>query len=373
LLRLLYASGMDKRLIDDDWKYLCQYLPEDLSELAKATGTVKRWRNVKNGEELLRLILAYAIEDLSLRSTAAWSTQTAVELKDTSVLHRLRQAPPLLERVLAHLLMHRLHAETAPGPEFRINDATVLSIPGSEGIDWRLHAVYDPAQCCLRRVEITDHQGGERLDRDRPRPGDIVCGDRGLAHARGIHAVDEAGAYVLLRMHWLNIRLHDGRGQALDLDQTLKRAERGEAGTTVYVPLPGKGPVPARLLIRPLPTEAASRNRQRLRRNAAKKGRTPSATALRLAGYFCVLTTLPEGLANDDVVLELYRIRWQIELFFKRCKGLLHFDQLRAFDPRLVRTYCLAKLIEVALIQCLHEEAISFSPWGVPRSRRRAA
>jgi hypothetical protein len=94
---------------------------------------------------------------------------------------------------------------------------------------------------------------------------------------------------------------------------------------------------------------------------------------LRLAGYFCVLTTLPEALASDDVVLELYRIRWQIELFFKRCKGLLHFDQLRAFDPNLVRTYCLAKLIEVALIQCLHDEAIAFSPWGVPRCRSVAA
>jgi hypothetical protein len=94
---------------------------------------------------------------------------------------------------------------------------------------------------------------------------------------------------------------------------------------------------------------------------------------LRLAGYFCILTTLPEAVASDDVVLELYRIRWQIELFFKRCKGLLHFDQLRAFDPDLVRTYCLAKLIEMTLIQCLHEEAISFSPWGVPRCRSLAA
>ena len=369
----MYASGMDKRLIDEDWKYLCQYLPEDLSELAKATGTVKRWRNLKSGEELLRIILAYAIEDLSLRSTAAWSTQAALELKDTSVLHRLRQAPPLLERVLAHLLTHRLRAEAAPGPEFRINDATVLSIPGSEGIDWRLHAVYDPARCCLRRVEITDQHGGERLDRDRPRPGDVVCGDRGLAHARGIHAVTEAGAYVLLRMHWQNIRLHDAQGQLVDMDQTLKRADVGDAGTTVYVPLEGRPPVPARLLIRPLPTEAANRHRQHIRRNAAKKGRTPSPTALRLAGYFCVLTTLPPSLASEDVVLELYRIRWQIELFFKRSKGLLHFDQLRAFDPRLVRTYCLAKLIEVALIQCLHEEAISFSPWGAPRCRSRAA
>ena len=369
----MYASGMNKSLMDTDWKYLCQYFPANLSELAKRSGAVTRWRNIKNGEELLRIILAYAMEDLSLRSTAAWSTQAALELQDTSVLHRLRKAPPLLERVLAHLLTHRLRAEPAPGPEFRIHDATVLSIPGSQGTDWRLHAVYDPAQCCLRRVEITDHQGGERLDRDRPQPGDVVCGDRGLAHARGIHAVSEAGAYVLLRMHWQNIRLQDAQGQPLDLDQTLKRADTGDTGTTIYVPLSGKTPVPARLLIRPLPTEAANRSRQRLRRNATKKGRTPRATALRLAGYFCVLTTLPEGLASDDVVLELYRIRWQIELFFKRCKGLLHFDQLRAFDPGLVRTYCLAKLIEVALIQCLHEEAISFSPWGVPRCRCVAA
>jgi len=173
-------------------------------------------------------------------------------------------------------------------------------------------------------------------------------------------------------MHWQNIRLHDAEGQRLEMHPILKRADLGDAGTIVYVPLPGKASVRARLLIRPLPTEAANRNRQRLRRNAAKKGRTPQATALRLAGYFCVLNTLPEALASDDVVLELYRIRWQIELFFKRCKGLLHFDQLRAFDPGLVRTYCLAKLIEVALIQCLHEEAISFSPWGVPRCRSLA-
>jgi hypothetical protein len=366
-------SGMDKNLIENDWKYLCQFLPADLSEMAKASGAVERWRNIKNGEELLRVILVYSTEDLSLRSTAAWSSQTEVELKDTSVLHRLRKAAPLLEMVLAHLLTQQLKAEAAPGPEFRINDATVLSIPGSEGTDYRLHVVYDPARCRLLRVEITDQHGGERLDRDRPQPGDIVCGDRGLARAGGIHAVSEAGAYVLLRMHWQNIRLEDAQGQPLHIDAILKRAEAWDTGTIVYVPLKGKTSLPARLLVRPLPTEAANRNRQRLRRNAAKKGRTPSALALRLAGYFCILTTLPQAVASDDVLLELYRIRWQVELFFKRCKGLLHFDRLRAFDPDLVRTYCLAKLIEMTLIQCLHEEAMAFSPWGVPRCRRLAA
>ena len=99
--------------MNTDWKYLCQYFPANLTDLAKGCGAVERWRNIKNGEELLRVILAYAIDDLSLRSTAAWSSQTALELKDTSVLHRLRKAPPLLEKVLAHLLTQRLRAEPA--------------------------------------------------------------------------------------------------------------------------------------------------------------------------------------------------------------------------------------------------------------------
>src|SRR5207237_3612674 len=125
--------------------------------------------------------------------------------------------------------------------------------------------------------------------------------------ARGIHAVTEAGAYLLLRMHWQNIRLQDAQGQPLKLDALLKRAAAGDTGTIVYVPLAQKSPVRVRLLIRSLPTEAASRSRQRLRRNAAKKGRTPNATALRLAGCFCVLTTLAEPLVRGDVILELYR------------------------------------------------------------------
>src|SRR5208337_1459148 len=237
--------GMGKNLIENDWKYLCQFLPAGLSEMAKESGAVERWRNIKNGEELLRVILAYSMEDLSLRSTAAWSSQADLELKDTSVLHRLRNSPPLLERVLAHLLTQRIKAEAAPGPQFRINDATVLTIPGSEGTDWRMHVVYDPAHCCLLRVEITDHRGGERLDRDRPQPGDIVCGDRGLARARGIHAVTEAGAYVLLRMHWQNIRLHNAQGQLLEMNPMLKRADAGVRGR-LYM-----SPFWARLLCQP--------------------------------------------------------------------------------------------------------------------------
>ena len=196
----------------------------------------------------------------------------------------------------------------------------------------------------------------------------MVIADRGLARASGLHEVARAGAYSLLRMHWQNIRLEDAEGIALDPKKVLAEAEKGITGTVVYVPLEGAAPLPARLLVKPLPSELAARARAKLRRNASKKGRTPSQLALRLAGYFCLLTTLPLELASDEVVLELYRIRWQIELFFKRCKSLLHLDQLRAVDSQLVQTYWLAKLVEVAMIQLLTQEGEFFSPWGVPRA-----
>jgi DDE family transposase len=249
----------------------------------------------------------------------------------------------------------------------------VISIPGSQGTDWRIHAVYDPVRTRLLRVQITDASGGEHLKRDQPAPGDVVIADRGLARASGLHQVARAGAYSLLRMHWQNIRLEDAEGMLLDPQKVLTEAKKGQTGTLIYVPLEGAAPLPARLLVKPLPSQLADRARANLRRNASKKGRTPSQLALRLAGYFCLLTTLPRELASDEVVLELYRIRWQIELFFKRCKSLLHLDQLRAVDSQLVQTYCLAKLVEVAMIQLLTQEGESFSPWGVPRCRQRAA
>ena len=152
----------------------------------------------------------------------------------------------------------------------------------------------------------------------------------------------------------------------------MARASRGDRGTVVFVPYQNEAPLRARLLCLPLPPDRAAKSRAVLRRNAAKKGRAPSRFALRQADYFWLLTTLPVEVANDDLVLEIYRIRWQIELYFKRLKSLLDLDGLRAFDPDLARAYCLSKLIAAVLIELLEAEPLFFSPWGYPLRRSPA-
>jgi hypothetical protein len=356
--------------LDRDWRFICKFFPSNLDELAKNTGAVDRWRNIKSGEELLRLCLAYVVEDLSLRSTAGWSSRSKwAQMKDTSVLHRLKKSIPFLESILAHLLNHRIGREIAIGSQIRLVDATVITIPGSIGTDWRIHTIYDPATHRLVRVQVTDSKVGEKLDRHKFEAGDVVVGDRGLAHANGISSVQEKGGYILLRMHWQNIRLEDENGKPWKVEKFLNCANNCDTGTIVYVPVKGKPSVPARLIIKALPENKAEEARKKMKRNSSKKGRNPSADGLKLAGYFSILTTIPNEIASDEAVLEYYRIRWQIELFFKRCKSLLRLDELRADDPDLVRAFCTGKLIEIALIELLASEGEAFSPWGVPRLR----
>ena len=58
-----------------------------------------------------------------------------------------------------------------------------------------------------------------------------------------------------------------------------------------------------------------------------------------------ILTSLSAAEADAAKILERYRLRWRIECAFTRLKRLLHLEALRAFDPDLVQTYLLAKLL----------------------------
>ena len=55
-----------------------------------------------------------------------------------------------------------------------------------------------------------------------------------------------------------------------------------------------------------------NRARRRVKRKAARNGRTPRAQTLWLSEWVLVLTTLPPAELSAKAVLELYRVRWQV-------------------------------------------------------------
>ncbi|HXM36688.1 MAG TPA: transposase, partial [Pyrinomonadaceae bacterium] len=65
---------------------------------------------------------------------------------------------------------------------------------------------------------------------------------------------------------------------------------------------------------------------------ASKKQKKVSPESWEAAQYFFVWTTLANGF-SAFTVLELYRLRWQIELAFKRMKSIMGLGHLPKKDP----------------------------------------
>ena len=63
----------------------------------------------------------------------------------------------------------------------------------------------------------------------------------------------------------------------------------------------------------------------------------------------------PENFANADV-LALYRLRWRIELGFKRLKSLIGLRGPPGADERSAKPYLLAHLLIILLLEPLVDE-----------------
>ena len=90
----------------------------------------------------------------------------------------------------------------------------------------------------------------------------------------------------------------------------------------------GETALPLRLIVQRKTPEATEATRLALRRAAIKKGKKLDPRSLIAAEFMIVVTSLPgKGYTAKDI-LAVYRLRWQIELAFKRLKSLLHIDKL---------------------------------------------
>ena len=57
------------------------------------------------------------------------------------------------------------------------------------------------------------------------------------------------------------------------------------------------------------------------------------------------------------MIVALYRLRWQVELVFKRWKSILHLDRLPNFRPDTVLTWLLTKILLTLLLDRIASDA----------------
>jgi hypothetical protein len=208
-------------------------------------------------------------------------------------------------------------------------------------------------------VELTDDSGGEKLARFPVGKGELVLGDRAYGTARGVYAVRQAEAHVVVRFNPSNLRTCDDQRGRIFLQE--REAE-----------LPVTGAVEFRILLPVPPERTKSHKTWDTSKAIAWIPVRAIASRTRNSEVIWILTTLTAAELPALAVLGLYRLRWQIELFFKRLKSLLHLDALPSREGPTAKSWMLARLIAAALAQRLVQPSGPLSPWGYQLRELRA-
>ncbi|MGO9486816.1 MAG: transposase [Rhodomicrobium sp.] len=350
-------------LLNEDWQATVERLGGTvaLKESARKTKAFLRGREFEDAIAMLRMILAYCLGGGGLRSTAAWAASIGLaDVANTALLYRLRQSGDWLAWLVEQALACRA-PKASHGRLIRVIDATNVLKAGAAAKTknklWRIHSAFDLPSERFGFFELTDEHGGERLDRIPVVKGEIRLGDRVYMQPDRIAAVIEAGADIVVRSGWRNARWLDAGGAPVSLLTEFKNADAsGLIDRPIWI---GRKSAPAlalRLVAVKKSPQAAEAARRAARQSAKKAGNTISEGTLTAADWLILVTSLPAGAFSTDDILALYRLRWRIELAFKRLKSLIGLKAPPGVDERSAKPYVLAHLLVILLLEPLIDE-----------------
>jgi hypothetical protein len=352
----------------DDWRLVQRLLPAGWEAQAKALGALRRTRAIRDAPMLLRVLLVHLADGCSLAETAARAAELGwCRLSVVAVIKRLRTAERWLNWRCQGLWAERGRRMSALRRRVRAVDSTMVVEGGKTGSQWRIHYALNLANLCCDHFRLTDHKTGESLAHFPIQPRDVLVGDRGLARAAGIASVMRRGGDVLVRAPLHNLPLFAPHGKRL---RPLPRLRRLACGAPAEWPAAVRDEtdqvIPGRLIALRRSARATAAVRRRARRKAQRNGCSIQHRTLESAAYFTLWTSLPAAELSASAALERYRLRWQIELAFKRAKSLLGLGQLPKRNDQSSRAWLHGKLLVALLIERLIAEAEALSPWGYP-------
>lgn len=274
-------------------------------------------------------------------------------MTDEAVRHRVTKCVSWLERLLSASLSEITGRTAVERWRVKIVDGTVLCCPGAVGTDYRMHLCFEAIGQRGCAVRLSDAREAERFTHFEFAAGELVLGDRVYATAKQIAAVKQQVAEVMVRFSFQQLRVFDAGGLPLEWKEALREAQTsGSLSLEAYLKDESGQFLKVYLHTHRLSPEQIQSARRRIRRQASKKGHPPRAETLLLCEWVTVLTTISETELSSQAVLQLYRVRWQIELFIKRLKSILRLGKIRArVGSPLAQVHLLGKMLCAVILE----------------------
>ena len=178
---------------------------------------------------------------------------------------------------------------------------------------------------------------------------DLFLFDLGYFKIKALAQIVAAHAYFLCRLNHQTTLLEVVADQVapVELARRLAPVERPILEQPILIG--AKAQVAARLIAARVPEEVVNGRRRIARKNAKKKGYTPSQAHLTLLAWNLFITNVPETIWQPTTVLKVYPIRWQVELIFKSWKSYLHLAAIKTTKEEPTLCYLYGRMLLILL------------------------
>jgi hypothetical protein len=311
-------------------------------QLARDTGFIRRARAFSGAPFLQALVHGLLrrpqapLEDLAL---PLGISRQALDQRWTP------QAARFCRQALLEAVGHALQARPEVFPLLRpfrgvfIDDATQLGLPDEAAADFPGCGSGIPGlgRARLKALVRWEIQGGRvhhlglhpgrtadltAVAAAAPLPaGALYLADLAFADFGRLQALTGQGVYWVTKLP-AQARLYLPGDQDVPLAEQL-RAWRQAGQTRIDLParVGDKAPLRGRLIALACPAGVAQRRLRKLEESARRRGRSVSARQREMCYWTVLFTNVPAAWLSAEEVWLAYRLRWQVELLFKRFKS----------------------------------------------------
>jgi hypothetical protein len=256
-----------------------------------------------------------------------------------------------------------------------LQDSTVISLPetlrqvfkgcggSASEAAVKLDVVLDIAQHIILRVKyvagkIPDSALSEDII-NYLQEGDLVIRDLGYFNLSQFSNIINKEAYFISRLSKsTNVYLNKYDTKPVDLIKHLGQLGIKKKGVDIEIFLGKREKIPLRLIAIKVPPEVVESRRQQYKR-ARGRSEEPSESLQEWNGFTMMITNIPRDRLSLNMIIKLYKIRWQIELFFKNIKSNISIDKLSGKNKFRMLCLLYTKLAIIWIVSSLYAYAQS--------------
>lgn len=353
---------------------LQRFVEETSLDLSRATGFVQRRSKMSGVQFVKTLVLGWAANpEASLNDLVQCSAQLGVPISEAGLQQRINEkAMVFLRSLFAESLVGFREQVRLPGEVLRhfsrvnIIDSSLVSLPDELQEDFQ--GFNTPGSAASAKLQLsldyltgdlhTIHvEPGRTPDQNCLLPGlyatphSLSLFDLGYVKFEQLQELAKQEAYFITRLATrIVVYRSTEEQQPLDLvDYLRQQAEHGEVG--VYLGLNKQ--VRVRLIFQKLPRQVIEERRRKVKRTAQRKQHGLTAKHLALQSWNLFITNVPPEWLDSQQVLQLYRVRWQVELLFKLWKSQAKLGQVGRYRKARIVCQLYARLIALVLFNWL--------------------